>query len=103
MISNGIEIIGHLSPNIILFVGVGNDTLTGGTGQDTISDFTVSDQDILEFYYRSGNTSDINDLSLTDGVLSWATGGEERAVQIDLSGTLTSVNINDYSDLISSQ
>jgi VCBS repeat-containing protein len=94
-----------------LFGGAGDDTLTGGTGKDTfqftassgndiISDFTVSDQDILEFYYRSGNTSDISDLTLTDGVLNWATGDGGRVVQIDMSDTVSSSNINDYSDLV---
>jgi len=62
----------------------------------------VSDQDILEFYYRSGNTSDISDLTLTltDGVLNWATGDGGRVVQIDMSDTISSSNINDYSDLV---
>jgi Ca2+-binding RTX toxin-like protein len=98
--------------NDTLFGGAGDDTLTGGTGQDTfqftatsgsdtISDFTVSDQDVLEFFYRSGNASDIGDLSLTDGVLNWDTGDDDRTVQIDLSGTMTSGDINDFSDLIS--
>jgi len=60
----------------------------------------VSDQDILEFYYRSGNTSDISDLTLTDGILNWATGDGGRVVQIDMSDTISSSNINDYSDLV---
>ena len=60
----------------------------------------MSDQDILEFYYRSGNTSDISDLTLTDGVLNWATGDGGRVVQIDMSDTVSSSNINDYSDLV---
>ena len=60
----------------------------------------MSDQDILEFYYRSGNTSDISDLTLTDGILNWATGDGGRVVQIDMSDTISSSNINDYSDLV---
>jgi len=98
--------------NDTLFGGAGDDTLTGGTGQDTfqftatsgsdtITDFTVSDQDVLEFYYRSGNISDNNDLTLTDGVLSWATGDEGRTVQIDLSATMISSNLNDLEGLVS--
>jgi hypothetical protein len=60
----------------------------------------VSDQDILEFYYRSGNTSDISDLTLTYGVLNWATGDENRTAQIDMSDTVSSSNISDCSDLV---
>ena len=98
--------------NDTLFGGAGADTLTGGTGQDTfqfkaisgadtIRVLSLSDQDGLDFYYRSGKTSNIEDLTLTDGVLSSATGDEDRTVQIDLSATIGSSDINDYSDLIS--
>ena len=110
--ANGDDILNGGTGNDTLFGGSGDDTLTGGTGQDTfqftatsgsdtISDFTMSDQDILEFYYRSGSTSRIDDLTIMDGVLYWDTGDDDRTVQIDLSGTITSGDINDYSDLIS--
>jgi Ca2+-binding RTX toxin-like protein len=110
--SNGNDTVDGGSGNDTLFGGVGVDTLKGGAGQDTfqftatsgidtISDFIVSDQDVLELYYRSGNISDISDLTLSNGVISWATGDEDRTVQIDLSATIGSSDINDYSDLIS--
>jgi Ca2+-binding RTX toxin-like protein len=110
--SNGNDTINGGEGSDTLFGGTGNDTLTGGVGSDTfqftvtsgadtISDFTVSDQDILEFYYRSGNTSDINDLTLADGVISWATGDEGRTVQIDLSATMSSSDLNDLEGLVS--
>jgi Ca2+-binding RTX toxin-like protein len=110
--SDADEIIIGGDGNDELFGGAGDDTLTGGTGHDTfqftatsgadtISDFTVSDQDILEFYYRSGNTCDINDLALKDGVINWSTGDEDRMVYIDLSATISSNDISDYNDLIS--
>jgi VCBS repeat-containing protein len=110
--SNGNDVLNGGTGDDTLFGGAGDDTLTGGTGKDTfqftassgydiITDFSVSDQDILEFYYRSGNASDVSDLTLTDGVISWATGDEDRVVQIDMSDTISSSNINDYSTLIS--
>ena len=109
--SNANDILNGGTGDDTLFGGAGDDQLTGGTDKDTfqftassgndiISDFSVSDQDILEFYYRSGNTSDISDLTLTDGILNWATGDGGRVVQIDMSDTISSSNINDYSDLV---
>lgn len=110
--SSGNDILNGGVGNDTLFGGSGADTLTGGIGQDTfqftatsgsdaITDFTVADQDALEFYYRSDSASDISDLTLIEGVLSWATGDEGRMVQIDLSATINSSHISDFSDLIS--
>jgi Ca2+-binding RTX toxin-like protein len=95
-----------------LFGGAGDDTLTGGTGKDTfqftassgndtIRDFSVSDADTLEFYYQSSASSSISDLSVSNGVITWNTGDQSRQVQIDLSATIVSSDLDDLSGLIS--
>jgi Ca2+-binding RTX toxin-like protein len=95
-----------------LFGGAGDDTLVGGAGQDafqftatsgndTIVDFSISDQDSLEFYYRSESAASINNLTLTDGLLNWNTADQGRVTQVDISATIDSSDINDISHLIS--
>ena len=92
--------------------GAGDDELTGGTdkdtfqftassGNDTITDFSVSETDALEFYYQSSSFSNIDDISLSNGVIEWNTGDQLRQVQIDLTGTMTSSDISDLDGLIS--
>ena len=92
--------------------GSGDDQLTGGadkdtfqftasSGNDTIIDFSVADTDTLEFYYQSGASSTIGDLKVSNGVITWNTGDQSREVQIDLTGTMTSSDINDFDGLIS--
>jgi Ca2+-binding RTX toxin-like protein len=92
--------------------GAGDDELTGGTdkdafqftassGNDTITDFSVSETDTLEFYYQSSSFSNIDDISLSNGVIEWNTGDQLRQVQIDLTGTMTSSDISDLDGLIS--
>jgi Ca2+-binding RTX toxin-like protein len=98
--------------NDTLCGAAGGDSLSGGTGQDTfqftatssndlITDFSFVELDALEFYYRANNPSNIDDLDLSNGVITWNSGDESRLVQIDLSATVQSSDINDFSDLIS--
>ena len=109
---NGSDVLNGGTGNDSLAGGSGNDQLTGGTGKDTfqftassgndtITDFSVADTDTLEFYYQSGASSTIGDLSVSSGVITWSTGDQSREVQIDLTGTMTSSDISDFDGLIS--
>ena len=73
---------------------------TSTSGNDMVFDFDVI-IDTLEFYYLESAVSSINDISAEVGLLSWDTKDQGRVVQIDLSSTLTSNDIDDYSDFIS--
>ena len=73
---------------------------TSTSGNDMVFDFDVI-IDTLEFYYLESAVSSINDISVKVGLLSWDTKDQGRVVQIDLSSTLTSNDIDDYSDFIS--
>jgi VCBS repeat-containing protein len=110
--SIGADTINGGTGNDTLFGGSGDDTLTGGTdkdtfqftatsGNDTITDFSVSDTDTLEFYYQSSASSTISDLSVSNGVITWNTGDQSREVQIDLSSTMPLIDISDFDGLIS--
>jgi hypothetical protein len=110
--SNGDDLLVGGDGNDTLCGAAGGDSLSGGTGQDTfqftatsgndlITDFSFVELDALEFYYRSNNPSNIDDLDLSNGVITWNSGDESRLVQIDLSATVQSSDINDFSDLIS--
>jgi Ca2+-binding RTX toxin-like protein len=79
--------------------GAGNDVLSGGagadkfqftatSGADQIVDFQVSEGDELHFYYRASSVSDVNDLSMAGGVLTWATGDTGGFVTVDMSNTI---------------
>ncbi len=92
--------------------GSGDDQLTGGSdkdtfqftassGNDTITDFSVSEADTLEFYYQSSSSSTIDDLSISNGVITWNTGDQSQQVQIDLSSTMPLIDISDFGGLIS--
>ena len=92
--------------------GSGNDQLTGGSGKDTfqftassgndtITDFSVSETDTLEFYYQSSASSTISDLSISNGVITWNTGDQSQQVQLDLSSTMPLIDISDFDGLIS--
>ena len=74
---------------------------TASSGNDTITDFSVSDTDTLEFYYQSSASSTISDLSVSNGVITWNTGDQSREVQIDLSSTMPLIDISDFDGLIS--
>jgi Ca2+-binding RTX toxin-like protein len=79
--------------------GAGNDVLSGGvgadkfqftatSGADQIVDFQVSEGDELHFYYHASSVSDVNDLSMAGGVLTWATGDTGSFVTVDMSNTI---------------
>ena len=110
--SSGADILIGGTGNDSLDGGSGDDQLTGGAGKDTfqftassgndtITDFSVSDTDTLEFYYQSSTSSSIDDLSVSNGVITWNTGDQSRQVQIDLSATIASSDLDDLSGLIS--
>jgi Ca2+-binding RTX toxin-like protein len=91
-----------------LFGGAGNDTLTGGSGSDTfqftatsesdvITDFDIT-EDSIELYYRTQDNHSNDDLSLSNGVLTWSAG--ESSVLIDMSDTITSSDLNNHDSLI---
>jgi hypothetical protein len=109
---SGSDVLNGGTGNDSLAGGSGDDQLTGGTdkdtfqftassGNDTITDFSVSETDTLEFYYQSSASSTISDLSVSNGVITWNTGDQSRQVQIDLSATIASDYLDDLSGLIS--
>jgi Ca2+-binding RTX toxin-like protein len=91
--------------------GAGNDILSGGTGadrfqftatsgNDVITDFSLTDGDTLHFYHRAGHQSDLSDLSILNGTLTWDTGDGDRKVQVDLSETNTLSVIDELNSVI---
>jgi hypothetical protein len=92
--SNGDDTINGGDGNDTLFGGAGDDTLTGGAGDDvyqftaTSGSNVITDVDddgnlTIEFHYRAEDNHSNDDLSLSNGVLTWNTGG--NTVLIDLS------------------
>ena len=110
---SGSDVLNGGTGNDTLSGGSHNDTLTGGKGQDTfqftgssgddiITDFSVSETDTLEFFYQSGlNNSMHNNLTLDNGIITWDTGGDgSQRVNIDLTGTMTSSDLDDLNGFI---
>jgi Ca2+-binding RTX toxin-like protein len=102
--SNGDDTINGGDGNDTLFGGAGDDTLTGGRGSDiyqftatsasdVITDFKVLYEKI-KLYYRSVDNHSNDDLSLSNGVLTWST-SESNDVLIDFSATTTSSDLNE--------
>ena len=88
-----------------LFGGSGDDILQGdagadiyqftaSSGNDTIKGYDASEDTLVFFYRGAQHTSDINELSLTNGTLTWASGDQGQSVTILLDG-ITSDNLND--------
>ena len=106
--SNGDDTINGGDGNDTLFGGSGDDVLTGGDGADVFQ-FTatsgtniISDAygvDTIELHYRAQDNHSNDDLSLTNGVLTWNTGG--NTVLIDASATTTSSDLNEMDSFIS--
>jgi Ca2+-binding RTX toxin-like protein len=102
--SNGNDTIDGGKGNDSLFGGAGDDTLTGGTGSDTFQFTATSASDVItdfkvlyekiKLYYRSVDNHSNDDLSLSNGVLTWST-SESNDVLIDFSATTTSSDLNE--------
>jgi len=98
--ANGNDIIDGGSGNDTIFGGSGNDTLIGGTGSDifqftatagndTITDFSLTD-DSIKLYFRDVDNNTVDSLSLDNGVLTWGVDNTNNNVVIDLSNTIAS-------------
>jgi Ca2+-binding RTX toxin-like protein len=115
--SDGDDTINGGDGNDTIFGGDGNDTLTGGDGNDTfqfadegydggygrnninsITDFSVTN-DNIELYFRESDNSTKDSLSLDSGVLTWDVNGHMN-LEIDLSATVSSSDLNDLDTLI---
>jgi|GEM_PF-2059615 uncharacterized delta-60 repeat protein len=107
--SNGDDTIDGGVGNDIMLGGLSTDNLTGGTGadvfqftatagSDVITDFTLSD-DTIHLYYRAEDNHSNDDLSLSNGVLTWSA-GESNNVLIDMSATTTSSDFSEVDSLI---
>jgi len=100
--SNGNDTINGGAGNDTLFGGAGDDTLTGGDGDDVFQFTATSGSnvihsgvgDTIELHYRAQDNHSNDDLSLSNGVLTWNTGG--NTVLIDASSTITSSDLNDF-------
>lgn len=108
--SNGNDTIDGGAGNDSLFGGAGSDTLTGGTGSDTFQFTATSGSDVItdlgigdaiQLYYRAEDKHSNDDLSLSNGVLTWrATIWNVNKVLIDFSATTTSSDLNEVDSLI---
>jgi len=104
--SNGNDTINGGAGNDTLFGGAGDDTLTGGDGDDVFQFTATSGSnvihsgvgDTIELHYRAQDNHSNDDLSLSNGVLTWNTGG--NTVLIDASSTITSSDLNYVDSLI---
>jgi hypothetical protein len=103
--ANGADTLEGGDGNDTLFGGSGNDTLQGdagadiyqftaSSGNDTIKGYDASEDKLVFFYRGTQHTSDINELSLTNGTLTWASGDQGQSVTILLDG-ITSNNFDD--------
>jgi Ca2+-binding RTX toxin-like protein len=109
--ADGADLLYGDAGNDSLSGGAGNDTLTGGSGadrfqftatsgNDVITDFNLVDGDTLNFYHRSGQQSDINDLSIHSGTISWDTGDGDRMVNVELSNSIALNSLDDLNSVI---
>jgi Ca2+-binding RTX toxin-like protein len=116
--SDGDDTINGGDGNDTIFGGDGDDTLTGGDGDDTfqfadegynydnvsynninsITDFSVTN-DSIELYFRESDNSTKDSLSLDSGVLTWDV-NSYMDLEIDLSATVSSSDLNDLDALI---
>jgi Ca2+-binding RTX toxin-like protein len=107
--SNDDDTIDGGTGNDSIFGGAGDDTLTGGAGadafqftataaSDVITDFAVNG-DSIELYYRAQDNHSNDDLSLSNGVLTWSTSVSNN-VLIDFSATTTSSDFSEVDSLI---
>jgi len=106
--SNGDDTIDGGAGNDSIFGGSGSDTLTGGFGADVFQFTATSASDVItdldfrdtiQLYYRAEDEHTNDDLSLSNGVLTWST-SVSNDVLIDFSATTTSSDLNDVDSLI---
>jgi len=93
--SNGADTIDGGAGDDSLFGGAGDDAFTGGSGSDTfqftatagsdvITDFDTNN-DAIQIYYRAQDNHSYDDLSLSNGVLTWNYSGSTENF-VDLNG-----------------
>jgi len=97
--ASGNDILHGGEGNDSIFASSGNDIVSGGLGADTFQftatsdidvllDFVAANGDELHFYYQSGADTDMSDLSINAGVMTWDTGDNGNVVTIDMSATM---------------